>query len=419
MFSGTCAALTSVGCNDDACALASRVELTLAAGDVRYIRVGGFNASAGGGTLEVIAVVPQPVNLLAHYPMDDTGATLNDTSGNGISGVYQGGTQSQPGAAPGSGTSVDFALGEYGEILGDPRLDALLNDFTVMAWVNAEALASGTNVMRIFGNQGPGGSWSFGLRGNLGLRFTTHAVLDYDIATTITPGQWYHIALSMDVFNDVTFYVNGVAIGTVNGTAQARTPNGTYLVGAWNPPGAIPEFFNGNVDDVQVYRGVLSAAQVSQLYTNPGTTLSANNPICCGYCVFVPNSTGQPGVIRADGTNAASANNVQLTAEQLPLNSFGFFLTSRTQGLVNNPGGSAGTLCLGGSIGRYVGPGQIKNSGTTGSFSLALNLASTPTPTGAVAVVPGDTWNYQAWFRDAVGGVATSNFTNGRTITYN
>ena len=48
---------------------------------------------------------------------------------------------SQPGAAPGSGTSVDFALGEYGEILGDPRLDALLNDFTVMAWVNAEALA--------------------------------------------------------------------------------------------------------------------------------------------------------------------------------------------------------------------------------------------------------------------------------------
>ena len=30
------------------------------------------------------------------------GATLNDTSGNGISGVYQGGTQSQPATPPSS-----------------------------------------------------------------------------------------------------------------------------------------------------------------------------------------------------------------------------------------------------------------------------------------------------------------------------
>ncbi len=257
------------------------------------------------------------------------------------------------------------------------------------------------------------------MRGNAGLRFTTHAVLDYDFAAVFNAGQWYHIALTMDVLNDVTFYLNGAPVGTVLGAQPASTPNASYIIGAWNPPGAIPEFFNGNIDDVQVYAGVLSPAQVQQLYSNPGTSLGSSNPICCGYCDFTPNSTGQPGIIQATGTNTASANNVQLSVIQLPLNSFGFFLTSRTQGHVPGAGGSQGTLCLGGSIGRYVGPGQIKNSGETGSFSLVLNVTQQPTPTGFVSVLPGQNWNYQAWYRDSVGGAAVSNFTNGRTITFN
>ena len=85
---------------------------------------------------------------------------------------------------------------------------------------------------------------------------------------------------------------------------------------------------------------------------------------------------------------------------------------------VQMPGGSRGNLCLGGAIGRYVGPGQIKNSGATGSFMLALNLTQTPTPTGLVSVLPGEAWNFQAWHRDAVGGVATSNFTDGVRVQF-
>jgi hypothetical protein len=111
-------------------------------------------------------------------------------------------------------------------------------------------------------------------------------------------------------------------------------------------------------------------------------------------------------------------DDVTLAAASLPMNSFGFFLTSRMQGFVMNPGGSQGNLCLGGSIGRYVGPGQVQSSGATGGFSLALSLAATPQPTGFVSVVAGETWNYQAWHRDSVGGAATSNFTNGVAVDY-
>ena len=81
------------------------------------------------------------------------------------------------------------------------------------------------------------------------------------------------------------------------------------------------------------------------------------------------------------------------------------------------PGGSQGNLCLGGAIGRYVGPGQIKSSGSAGAFSLALDMTMLPTPTGFVAVQPGDTWNFTAWHRDAVSGVATSDFKDAVSVT--
>ena len=77
-----------------------------------------------------------------------------------------------------------------------------------------------------------------------------------------------------------------------------------------------------------------------------------------------------------------------------------------------------GALCLGGSIGRYVGAGQIQNSGAAGAFQLALNLTQTPTPNGLVAITQGQTWNFQSWFRDTSMGAATSNFTDAVRVLF-
>jgi hypothetical protein len=109
---------------------------------------------------------------------------------------------------------------------------------------------------------------------------------------------------------------------------------------------------------------------------------------------------------------------VTLTTVLLPNSSFGYYLTSAAQGSVANPGGSAGVLCLSGSIGRYVGAGQVLNSGSVGSFSLAIDLGQHPTPTGIISVVPGQTWHFQSWFRDVAGGVTTSNFSDGLQVTF-
>jgi hypothetical protein len=135
------------------------------------------------------------------------------------------------------------------------------------------------------------------------------------------------------------------------------------------------------------------------------------------YCApAVPNSGSTPARMRVWGQPTVVANDVRLVATSLPHSAFGFFLASRTQGNVANPGGSQGNLCLGGAIGRYVGPGQIKNTGPYGSFDLDIDLTSMPSPTGPVVAQPGQTWNFQAWHRDSVNGVATSNFTDGVSL---
>lgn len=130
------------------------------------------------------------------------------------------------------------------------------------------------------------------------------------------------------------------------------------------------------------------------------------------------NSTGASAAMSASGSTAVVDNDLTLIASNLPTNAFCFFIVSQTQGFVAMPGGSLGNLCVVSAVGRYVGPGQIQNSGTAGAASLAIDLTATPQPSGPVAVVPGDVYNFQLWYRDAIGGVAGSNFTDGLEITF-
>ena len=113
-----------------------------------------------------------------------------------------------------------------------------------------------------------------------------------------------------------------------------------------------------------------------------------------------------------------SLNDVELQCVSLPRNAAAFFLASRTQGFVTLPAGSVGNLCLAGAIGRYVGPGQVRNSGLAGAVALRLDLVRVPTPTGPVRVVAGETGSFQCWFRDSASGAPTSNFSNGRALPF-
>lgn len=134
------------------------------------------------------------------------------------------------------------------------------------------------------------------------------------------------------------------------------------------------------------------------------------------YCAPTQHSGGVSGIQTALGSNVTSDDDVLLIASRLPTNTVGYFIGSQTQGFVANAGGSQGNLCLSGAVSRFNS--SVFNSGVPRSGSLRVDLDAFPSPTGTIAVSAGESWNFQCWFRDSFGGMATSNFTNAVNIVF-
>ncbi|MGE3174442.1 MAG: hypothetical protein AB7O97_17560 [Planctomycetota bacterium] len=85
VFSGGCAALTSIACNDDSCGLGSSVSPTLTAGQTYRIHVGGYNGATGDFDLTVSApnvlgddcATAIPVVLGLNGPFDNGAASAS------------------------------------------------------------------------------------------------------------------------------------------------------------------------------------------------------------------------------------------------------------------------------------------------------------------------------------------------------
>ena len=135
------------------------------------------------------------------------------------------------------------------------------------------------------------------------------------------------------------------------------------------------------------------------------------------YCPAVPNSSGVEGQLTVFGSTQIASNDVHLLATDLPLGQFGIFLTSQTPGMIAQPGISQGVLCLDQAIGRFNETQQIFATGEFGTGCLKVDLNQMPTPTTPVAVMAGQTWNFQAWHRDLNPG-STSNFTEAVAVSF-
>ena len=84
--------------------------------------------------------------------------------------------------------------------------------------------------------------------------------------TAISENQWHHVAVVCNA-GQVTYYLDGVADGTATGGTGFNADN------MGDDPGS--ETFKGGVDEVRVYNGALSAAQVAALASSGTNSLSA------------------------------------------------------------------------------------------------------------------------------------------------
>lgn len=133
-------------------------------------------------------------------------------------------------------------------------------------------------------------------------------------------------------------------------------------------------------------------------------------------CQSTPNSTGLRGRLEVSGSRWLQFNDLSFRASELPAQQFGMLVNGTSLQLTPNPGGSAGDLCVGGSLGRHIG--QIQSSGATGFIEVPVDLAAFPRPTGPIAVMSGQSFVFQLWHRDRIGGVNTSNFTDALSMRF-
>ncbi|MEZ6016214.1 MAG: LamG-like jellyroll fold domain-containing protein [Planctomycetota bacterium] len=361
-----------------------------------------------GLTLLTSAASAQAPEII-HYTFDAGDATNTATPGVG-DGVANGDVVFGPGFC-GSGAAT-AGPGGAPLISSGWQVDFGTDSWTIGMWIDLSV--GGNGFQYFYGASSTGGMRCFcaGAAGVDGIMLRT---LQNDVTLpggAPSTGPTHCVWVYDNTVPEVRGYVNGVNVVTVAQTAPINI-NGTaadFNVMTYTTT----EMLAGNtMDDFRVYRRAITQAEVDAWF---GSCAGGVGSTYCGPAVV--NSTGASASISASGSALVSNNDVTLMATGLPTNSFGFFITSMTQGLVPQAGGSQGVLCLGGNIGRFVGAGQIQNSGMTGEIMLALDLTQQPTPTGIVSVMAGETWNFQGWYRDAIGGNGTSNFTDGLQVNF-
>ena len=453
-YSVGCGSHTSIACNDDACGLQSSVIATTTPGNLLIIRVGGFAGAAGTGTIEIAPPAPAPndecataLPLFAGGPVE-----VFDLAGASISG---GPTPFCVVGTPGDDVWY------YHDVVAVPveirtcgsAIDTFVQVFDGSCGaLNAIACTDG----------GCSDDAAIGVGAPLGsriyIRVGTDALLPSGIGQIeiLAPPQVNEdcqTAFTASVGVPVSFDLT-VAQTSNPPAGGSCAPTGTDLwYGFVAPTGA--EFraslCGSSFDTVlEVYEGAGGVCtSITPLACNDDTcglqseveflgstgqtfflrVSGFNGAVGTGdllveqvtlpgvpFCSASPNSLGVPSYITVNGSGSLVNNDVRLSCQGLPRNSFGYFVVSSQTMAPVNPPNSQGTICLGGGVGRYAG--NVQNSGTFGQFVLGIDNTALPSAQGFVTASAGQTFYFQAWHRDSVAGQATSNFSEGFAVTW-
>lgn len=206
---------------------------------------------------------------VSHWKLDETsGTTAADTVGfqNGVIGGTSG--VRNHGSHIDAGISLSTGTANFGWLQADnSAFDS--SNFTVTAWalVNQTGLSNGVS-MTMFSVARTAALTSYRWKFELNPSNGVHAIrgnAQYSLSPTFTTwasDTWYHIAVTYNG-TTVTFYINGVAVGTTNSLVKA-TQTGPYSFMAGGDSAA--NNWRGKIDEVSFFSSVLTAPQILGLY---------------------------------------------------------------------------------------------------------------------------------------------------------
>ena len=234
-------------------------------------------AAAGSPVVESAraASAPTTVGLVLNYRFDnDSGVVVRDSSVNAIHAQYVNTTAAaarSPGV-PGRSWAITLT-GAGHQYVSVPELNALdVDRFTVAALVSYTGIENDRTLGRWEVLEKPDAYW-INVRTNGRVRVggffggCTSAAWKYLDSNAVLPrNTWTHVASTYNGAT-LTVWINGVRAGSRAVTGGTCRNNHPLAVGAKNHPaaGVLEAFWDGQLDDIRLYRRALSATEIRGL----------------------------------------------------------------------------------------------------------------------------------------------------------
>lgn len=194
---------------------------------------------------------------------DDSGATVVDSSGNGLDGEP---TQGAPKWVDGKyGGALEFGGADMVAVPDDPKLD--LETFTLAAWVNIPALTGKWLIIASKESREPAAARNYGLFGHVNsgvvhYSFTTgFAWNSFNAKTPIADGKWRHVAGTYDG-TTFTLYVDGAEDASMSPGTKPDSHDNALFIGGCD----IGKYWmTGAIDELALFSRALSADEVNEL----------------------------------------------------------------------------------------------------------------------------------------------------------
>lgn len=226
------------------------------------------NQKAGKNYDGSARIKTQCPELIAHFSMDEK--SWNGSSGEIVDEINNFNTQAINGLSTDNtlpaltgnigtcGYGSFDGVNDYIEISDDPKLD-FQTALTITAWINPHSLPRFG--LKTIVSKDENFEFHLTPSGEINWWWQTHAFSTSGAA--ITPGSWHHVAVTYKKGQQV-IYINGVAKGTRSYTENLVLNNDPLQIG--QDQGISSRFFEGFIDEVHVFKGALSAAEVNEVY---------------------------------------------------------------------------------------------------------------------------------------------------------
>ena len=211
--------------------------------------------------------------LVSYWKMEETSGNRSDS--NSAITLVDGNTVTYNNGIIGNGAQFTLANSEYFSTTSTGLVDFGDSNYTIACWVYLDSKPAGPNSMLIATKYQSDTVRDFLIQyvgSDQDFRFivydgstSTIGIVSNDVVADI--GKWYFLVVYHDATNNlVGISVNGLAPTTAATTGTAGLTASLFYVG--NREGAAPFPWDGKIDEMGVWRRVLTPTEINYLYNN-------------------------------------------------------------------------------------------------------------------------------------------------------